>query len=103
MLFIWNFAIKKFRVRARNTGVSGMYFAVGISRRKPRGFGRPGRGSYEVQGKETKKGTKQSYEKVPKGYAVAPKKYDSCEALEHLVSSISQKKAEQEHIKFVYV
>ena len=66
-----------------------------------RGFGQ-GR-VQEVQGKETKKGTKQSYEKVPKGYAVAPKRYDSCEALEHLVSSISQKKAEQEHIKFVYV
>ena len=66
-----------------------------------RGFGQ-GR-VQEVQGKETKKGTKQSYEKVPKAYAVAPKKYDSCEALEHLVSSISQKKAEQEHIQFVYV
>ena len=30
------------------------------------------------------------------------KKHDSSKALEHLVSSISQKKAEQEHIKLVY-
>ena len=31
------------------------------------------------------------------------KKYDSSEALEHLVSSISEEKAEQELVRFVYV